>query len=123
MLFCIRMSQPYINLPAPTNAERQVGVSLMGSPIILSRSTSNVSGVSDIRTPEESLRDRLLVYKTHLTHEIDFVNNEITALIQRPPSQDLSEEAALQDLRNGLKIRYNLLQARLTRVNALLEVL
>lgn len=117
------MSQPFINLPVPTDVTRQVGVSVMGSPIVLSRSTSNISNVSDVRTPEESLRDRLLVYKTHLIHEVEFVDNEITALIQRPPSQDTSEQNALVDLRNGLKVRYNTLLLRLTHVNALLEVL
>lgn len=112
-----------INLPPPSPATRQVGVSMMGSPISLARSTSTASNQSDIRTPEETLRDSLQAYKTFLEHEIQFVDNEITALIQRPPGDDTAQDAALLQLRNGLKIRYNNLQTRLARVNALLEVL
>jgi hypothetical protein len=112
-----------INLPVPSPATRQVGVSLMGSPISLTRSTSSVSGQSDIRTPEESLRDSLAAYKSFLLREIQFIDSEITALIERAPDPNPSQEASLQQLRNGLKIRYNNLQTRLARVNALLEVI
>ncbi len=112
-----------INLPPPSPATRQVGVSLVGSPISLTRSTSSISGQSDIRTPEESLRDSLNVYKSFLRHEIAFIDNEITALIERAPDPDSRQEIALLQLRNGLKIRFNTLQTRLARVNALLEVM
>lgn len=112
-----------INLPPPSPATRQVGVSLMGSPISLTRSTSSVSGQSDIRTPEESLRDSLAAYKSFLLHEIQFIDSEITALIERAPEPDSRQEIALLQLRNGLKIRFNTLQTRLARVNALLEVM
>ena len=112
-----------INLPPPSPATRQVGVSLVGSPISLTRSTSSISGQSDIRTPEESLRDSLGVYKSFLLHEIQFIDSEITALIERSPDPNPSQEAALMQLRNGLKIRFNTLQTRLSRVNALLEVM
>jgi len=112
-----------INLPPPSPATRQVGISLVGLPIVLSRSTSSISNQSDIRTPEESLRDALQVYKNFLEREIQFVDSEITALIERPTGQDVAQDAALLQLRNGLKIRYNNLQTRLMRLNALVEVL
>jgi hypothetical protein len=112
-----------ISLPVPSPATRQVGISLMGSPISLARSTSSLSAQSDIRTPEESLRDSLSAYKTFLTHEIEFVDNEITALIERAPDPNPSQQAAFLQLRQGLKIRFNSLQIRLARVNDLLEVL
>jgi hypothetical protein len=69
------------------------------------------------------LRDSLGVYKTFLLHEIQFVDSEITALIERAPDPNPSQEAALQQLRDGLKIRFNNLQTRLARVNALLDVI
>lgn len=112
-----------INLPPPSPATRQVGVSLVGSPISLTRSTSSVSGQSDIRTPEETLRDSLTAYKSFLLHEIAFIDNEITELIERAPDTDTRQQLAFLQLRNGLKIRFNNLQTRLTRVNALLEVM
>ena len=112
-----------INLPPPSPATRQVGVSLVGSPISLTRSTSSISGQSDIRTPEESLRDSLSVYKSFLLHEIQFIDSEIAALIERAPDPDTHQQIAMLQLRNGLKIRFNTLQTRLARVNALLEVM
>jgi hypothetical protein len=112
-----------INLPPPSPATRQVGVSLVGSPLALTRSTSSVSNQSDIRTPEESLRDSLSVYKSFLLHEIAFIDNEITALIERDPDTDARQQIAFLQLRNGLKIRFNTLQTRLARVNALLDVM
>lgn len=112
-----------IHLPPPSPATRQVGVGLLGSPIALSRSTTSLSNQSDIRSPEELLRDNLVTYKTFLQHEIQFVDNEITALIERQPSDDPHLDASFVQLRNGLKIRYNTLTVRLARVNALLEVL
>ncbi len=112
-----------INLPPPSPATRQVGVSLVGSPISLTRSTSSISGQSDIRTPEESLRDSLSVYKSFLLHEIQFIDSEIVALIERAPDPDTHQQIAMLQLRNGLKIRFNTLQTRLARVNALLEVM
>jgi hypothetical protein len=69
------------------------------------------------------MRQRLVVYRTHLEHELDFVDNEIQALIQRPPSQDPSQEIAFMELRNSLKIRYNTLGKKLMRVNDLLALL
>lgn len=114
-----------INLPPPSAATRQVGVTLgtVGSPIVLSRSTSSISNHSDIRSPEEVLRDNLLAYKTFLQHEIEFVDNEITALVERPPSDNPHLDASFLRLREGLKIRYNTLTMRLARTNALLEVM
>lgn len=112
-----------IHLPPPSPATRQVGVGTIGSPIVLSRGTSSLSNQSDIRNPEETLRDYLVAYKTFLQHDIDFVNNEINALIQRPPSDNPHLDASFLQLRNSLKIRFNTLTTRLTRVNALLEVL
>lgn len=103
-----------LSLSIPPPATRQVGVSIMGSP--LSRS------VSDTQTPEESLRQRLQVYKTYLEHEIQFVESEIQAILDMP-IRPLEEHNAFMDLRNGLKIRFNTLQTKLSRVNALLEVL
>lgn len=112
-----------IHLPPPSPATRQVGISLAGSPISLARSTSSLSNQSDIRSPEEVLRDNLIAYKTFLEHEIDFVNNEINALIQRAPSDDPCLDTSFLQLRNGLKIRYNRLTLRLSRTKALLEVM
>ncbi len=119
------MANPQIQLPAPSNNAliRQTAVGVVGSPVPLSRSVSGGSDRSDIVPPDEAMRQRLLVYRTHLEHELDFVDNEIMALIQRPPSQDPAQDAALLDLRNSLKIRYNNLRMKLTRVNDLLSVL
>lgn len=120
------MSNPPIQLPAPSNSNlvRQTAVGIAGSPIALSRSTSTGSDRSgDILPPDETMRRRLVVYRTYLEHESDFVENEIQALIQRPPSQDPAEDHALLDLRNSLKVRYNTLRRRLVRVIDLLEAL
>jgi hypothetical protein len=119
------MSNPTLQFPAPptNNLIRQIAIGVAGSPIALSRGSSTGSGSSDILPPDESIRHRLLVYRTHLEHEIEFVDREILALIQRPPSQDAAQDAALLDLRNGLKIRYNNLCLKLTRVGDLLSVL
>ncbi len=100
----------HLSLAIPSPATRQVGVSMLGSPLELARSTS------DAQTPEESLKHRLQVYKVHLEHDIEFINSEINALASQTSN-------AFVDLRSGLKIRYNNLQTRLARVNALLEVL
>jgi hypothetical protein len=112
-----------INLPPPSPATRQVGVSLVGSPISLARSTSSLSNQSDIRSPEEVLRDNLIAYKVFLEHEIQFVDTEIIALAERLPSDDPSVDAAFLRLRDGLKVRYNKLQTRLSYARALLETL
>lgn len=117
---------PYvgITLPPPSPATRQVGaVGSVGSPMSLVRSTSTASTASDIRTPEETLRDYLNGYKVFLEHEIQFVDNEIMALIERPPSDNPAQDGALLTLRNNLKIRYNTLVNKLRRVNDLLEVM
>lgn len=113
-----------INLPPPPSpATRQVGVSMMGSPLSLTRSTSSLSGQSDIRTPEESLRDNLIAYKSFLLHELQFLDTEITELIEREPDPNPRQQVAFLQLRQGLKIRYNNLTTRLSRVNALLDVM
>lgn len=110
----------HMDLPAPTDISRQVGVADTGSPIQLSRGSS---GSSSPVNPETAMRLRLVSYKIYLEHEIDFVSNEIQALGQRDPSGDAFEEQILSELRDGLKIRFNALQVRLTRTMALLEVM
>lgn len=110
---------PYIgiNLPPPSPATRQVGGGSLGSPL------SITSTVSEIRSPEETLRDYLNAYKVFLEHEIQFVDNEILALIERPPGDNPAQDGALLTLRDNLKVRYNSLQNRLAKVLSLLEVL
>ena len=105
-----------LSLSIPPPATRQIGISVTGSPLELTRS------VSSTQTPEESLKQRLQVYKTHLEHELEFISSEIQAILDMP-FLSLSENQAFMDLRNGLKIRLNTLQVKLFRVNALLEVL
>lgn len=102
-----------LSLAIPPPATRQVGLSSLGSPLELTRSISNRS---DVQTPEENIKQRLQVYKTYLEHEVDFIDSEIRALVGEI-------DPAFMDLRNGLKIRFNTLQTKLARVNALLEVL
>lgn len=109
-----------IQLPPPSSISRQTAVGL-NSP--LSRSVSTVSDRSDIRNPDETMRHRLSVYRTYLEHEIQFVDNEIRALIEREPSQNPTQDAALLDLRDSLKIRYNSLRTKLVKVSELLELL
>ncbi len=110
-----------IQLPAPSNFTRQTALGVQ-SPT-LSRSLSVVSQESEIRTPDETMRHRLTVYKTHLEHELTFLDSEINALIQRPVSQNPAEDAAFLELRNSLKIRYNNTHKKLSRARDLLEVL
>lgn len=115
-----------MQLPAPSTSTlvRQTAIGFAGSPIALSRSTSTGSDRSgDILPPDETIRRRLVVYRTYLEHESEFVENEIQALIQRPPSQNPGEDQALLELRNSLKVRYNTLRRRLVRVIDLLEAL
>jgi hypothetical protein len=116
---------PYvgINLPPPSPATRQIGISMLGSPISPTRSTSSLSGASENRSPEETLREYLNGYKVFLEHEIQFVDNEIMALIERPASDNPAQDGAFLTLRNSLKIRYNTLTNRLRKVNDLLEVM
>ncbi len=109
-----------MSLPPPTDLSRQVGI---GSPIALSRGSSTGTDLSDIRSPDEEMRYRLLAYKTYLEHESDFLNNEITALIERQPGTDRYEERILADLRTSLKVRFNGIQRRLQCVRDLLTVL
>jgi hypothetical protein len=106
-----------IQLPPPSPITRQIATGL-NSP--LSRS---VSTGSEIRNPDETMRDRLSVYRTYLEHELEFLDNEIRALIERPPSQDPTQDHAFAVLRDGLKIRYNSLGVRLRKVKELLEVM
>lgn len=110
-------------LPPPSLSIRRQVATGVSSPISLSREASTTSSRSDIRHPDEVMLERLTHYKVHLEHEIDFVDNEIQALIQRPPSQNPVEDASLLRLRDELKIRYNNLRVKLTRVLALLEVM
>jgi hypothetical protein len=115
-----------ISLPPPTDATRQVGVSVAGSPL-LSRSDSSGSDVSFTGTPrqrsaDDTIRERLIVFKENLEHEKEFVDSEIHALIARPPSVNEQEQRDLLQLRDNLKVRYNTICVKLTRVNALLEV-
>jgi len=106
-----------IQLPPPYSITRQIATGL-NSP--LSRS---VSTGSEIRNPDETMRDRLGVYRTYLEHELEFVDNEIHALIARAPSQNPTQDHALAELCDGLKIRYNSLRVRLGKVKELLEVM
>jgi len=107
----------YQHLPPPLSITRQVATGLLGSPITLSREASIPSN------PDETMRDRLGVYRTYLEHELEFLDNEIHALIERPPSQDPTQDHAFAVLRDGLKIRYNSLRVRLGKVRELLEVM
>ena len=109
--------------PSSLTFTRQIATGFLGSPITLSREASMTSSSSDNRHPEEIMREHLEVYKTYLEHEITFVDNEINALIQREPSPDPVQEAALLELRDKLKVRYNKTTAKLSRVIALLEVM
>jgi hypothetical protein len=111
-----------IQLPPPSNITRQTATGIQ-TPNSLVRSTSTASDRSEIRNPDESMRSRLSVYRTYLEHELEFVDNEIHALIERPPSQDPAQDHALAELRDGLKIRYNGLRVRLGKVKELLEVM
>ena len=118
------MSNEFINLAIPSPPTRQVGVSSdIGSPIVLSRGVSGQSDLSIIQTLEESIRYRLEAYKTYLEHEVLFLDTEILALTNRVPGSNTQENVALLELQDDLKIRYNSTQKKLSRVNALLEVL
>ena len=111
-------------LPPPSiTITRQTAVGLLGSPITLSREVSTTSSASDVQNPDEVMRQRLILYRNHLQHDIDFVNNEIHALIARAPSENPVEEDMLLNLRDDLKIRYNTLRVRLQRLCDLLEVM
>ena len=112
-----------LNLTIPSPPTRQIGIGIMGSPLSLSRSVSLASNTTDNRTPEEVLRDNLTAYKTFLEHEIQFIDNEIHALIERPSSGDSHLDASFMTLRNSLKIRFNTLVTKKNRVDSLLEVL
>lgn len=111
-----------MDLPIPTDLSRQVGVTEAGSPLPLSRSSSEASG-SPRMFPEETLRPRLVAYKVFLEHEIDFLTLEIQALQERNPGTTPSEQQSFQELRESLKVRYNLQTQRLTHLNALLRIL
>jgi hypothetical protein len=112
-----------MNLPIPIGLSRQVGVSDMGSPLTISRGSSVTSPRVLPDNQDETMRQHLLNYKTYLEHDIDFVNSEIFALINRVPGPNQQEETLLEELKEGLKVRFNTLQARLTRTKALLEVM
>lgn len=117
------MSDSNFLAPPSLNITRQIATGVLGSPITLSREVSTTSSRSEPRHPDEVMRERLLTYKTQLEHDVEFVNNEIQALIVRTPSQDPVQEAAWLKLRDDLKIRFNTLSARLSRLNLLLEVM
>jgi hypothetical protein len=116
------MSEPTDLPPPPLSIRRQIATGVV-SPITLSREESTASSRSDIRHPDEIMRERLLTYKTYLEHEIQFTETEIRALIERPPSLDPVQQASFEQLRDNLKVRYNGLSAKLPRVLALLEVM
>ena len=117
------MNTSQLNLPIPTGLSRQIGISDLGSPIVLSRGSSIGSLIVDTRSPEDRLRDDLLNYKTSLEHDIDFIETEIAALSTRDRIAPPEEEALLDELHEGLKVRFNLLQTRLAKVTALLDVM
>lgn len=117
------MSLNPLNLPIPFGLRRQVGVTEVGSPLTISRGSSIGSPRVVPENQDEAMRVRLLTYKTYLEHDMDFVDNEITALIRRIRSPNQEEETLLDQLLDGLKVRHNTLQARLTRTKALLEVM
>ena len=117
------MSNPTISLPAPTELTRQVGVSEMGSPMTLSRGSSEVSNQSYIQTQDQRMLNQLVVYKVYLEHEVEFVNTEIQALINRVPNEESALEASFLQLREDLKVRYTTLQNRLRKVKELLDLM
>lgn len=123
LAYLVRMSDIQ-QLPAPSlNITRQTAIGILGSPITLSREVSTSSSRSDIRSADELMRERLRAYKEYLDHELEFLFNEIEALIRRAPSQNPVEDSALLELRDGLKVRYNNLRVKHTRVVSLLEVM
>lgn len=117
------MSDHHLNLPIPFGLRRQVGVTEVGSPLTISRGSSIGSPRVLPENQDEAMRVRLLSYKTYLEHDLDFVDSEISALIQRIRGPNRREETLLDELLDGLKVRHNSLQARLTRTKALLEVM
>lgn len=110
-------------LPTPIDLSRQVGVSSPSPNTPISRSTTVSSDRSEIRHPDVEILHRLTIYKTYLEHESTFVNTEICALIDREVGNDVQQEQQLLQLRQSLKLRFNTLQIRLSRVRALLDVL
>lgn len=107
-----------MSLPVPTDLSRQVGISETGSPIVLSRGTSDSSA-----NPDQAIQVRLLIYKNYLEHELTFTKTELQALDERAPSQDPHEEEILIELQKGLTIRVRRLERRLTNVCSLLDAL
>jgi hypothetical protein len=116
------MSYESLNLPIPTDLSRQVGISDAGSPLSLSRQSSTASSPR-VENPDQAMRRRLLTYKIYLEHEITFVDNEITALQCRTRGVNPQDDVILDELLDGLKIRYNTLVTRKGRVEDLLEVM
>ncbi len=114
------MNRQILQLAPPSPATRQTAIGIPTSPIPLSRSTTSSS--TENLTPEESIRRHLFTFKVHLEHDIEFVSSEIRAITEQNYDDRLSQESLLT-LRDNLKVRYNTLQKRLTKVNALLEVL
>ena len=110
-----------MDLPIPTDLSRQVGVTEAGSPLPLSRSSSEASG-SPRMFPEDTLRPRLLAYKVYLQHEIDFLTHELLALEELPGTTP-REQDSFRELRESLKLRYNLQTQRFHHVTALLQIL
>jgi hypothetical protein len=108
-----------MSLPPPIDLTRQIGISAAGSPIALSRSSSTGSD----RSVEDSVRARLETYLVFLQHEVDFIGNEIQALIDRQAGSDRVLEDSFLDLRDRLKVRFNGLQLKKQRLLSLLEVM
>lgn len=105
-------------LPPPTDLSRQVGIS---SP--LARSISTASSVSELRTPDEAILSRLITYRYYLEHERDFVDREIQTLITNNPGSTRQEQEIFLQLREQLKIRFNAIVLKLSRTNALIDLL
>lgn len=107
-----------MNLPPPNTLPRQTAIGLPTSPRHELYVRSNLQESFSV---DHDMRRRLEAYKTFLDHELDFFQNEIHALQSRNPSVDPIEERALSSLCEGLKVRWNTLQARLAKVKSLLD--
>lgn len=112
-------THPRINLPPPSPARRHVAPESIGSPLLASPGGLSIR---ESRSIEETLRETLLAYMMFLEHELQFLESEIAALIERQIGETPREEAAMLTLRNGLKVRYNTQSVKMARVKALLDV-
>ena len=104
-----------MELPIPTELSRQVGVAESGSPLSLSRSSSEASS-SPRLGPDISIKVQLYTYKVYLEHEVEWTTKEIHALHEEVVG-------GFPRLRDRLQKRLDLVTLRLSRVNSLLEVL